>query len=79
MLAIALAGTVAGLVAAVGAIASLVAASAALIQARKNQASVIEVHAIVNSAMTELRKRNEQLVGALQASGVKIPESPEKP
>lgn len=79
MLAIALAGTVAGLVAAVGAVASLIAASAALIQARKNQKAVIEVHAIVNSANTKLTERVEQLAKTLQDAGVSIPESPEAP
>jgi len=76
LIALKLAGTLTGVIGAVGAVASLMAASAALLQARKNQKAVIEVHAIVNSRTTDLTKRVEQLSEALQEAGTKIPQSP---
>jgi hypothetical protein len=73
----------AGVVSSVAALAAAVSAGAAVVMARRNRNAVIkavvEVHTIVNSAMTALKERNEQLVKALQASGVKIPSSPKDP
>jgi hypothetical protein len=66
-------------------VATLVAAGAAamsalvaLVMAKRNRRQTIEIHAIVNSTMTELVKRNEQLVRSIQDQGGVIPATPEK-
>ena len=68
--AVKLVGSIATLVAAMGSVASVIGVLLALKR-------VQQVHVIVNSANTELRQRVEQLAGALQASGVAIPKTPQ--
>lgn len=77
MLGLVVAGSLAVLVAAVSAVGTLIGSIASLRQGRRNARAVVEVHAIVNSTNTALTERVEQLARALQAEGIKIPQSPE--
>jgi hypothetical protein len=58
---------------------TFVSAGAAVVMAKRNRRQVVEIHAIVNSTMTDLVKRNEQLVRSIQAQGGEIPATPVKP
>jgi hypothetical protein len=69
---------VAAIAAAVSAVAAVVMAKRADVKAENNKAAVVEIHAIVNSTMTDLVARNEQLVRSIQSQGGEIPATPVK-
>jgi hypothetical protein len=59
--------------------AAAVSALAAVVMAKRNRRQVVEIHAIVNSTMTDLVARTEQLVRSIQAQGGEIPATPVTP
>jgi hypothetical protein len=79
MLALVFVSSWAGVGTLIAAGAAAVSALAAVVMAKRNRRQVVEIHAIVNSTMTDLVARNEQLVRSIQSQGGEIPQTPAKP